>query len=205
MAVNKFEWLDNTGSDKYQEVESKGLENALQKQARRFLLKVAQNIKKYKVIGSGALLNESNMQTKYTEDRFIKTLEIFMLYYGSFQDRGVKGWGSSKNAPDSPYQFRTKGMDEQGRASIKKMITSGKKKVRNAGPQRVGLESKSMAKKSAIDIQVDQAVWNIKKYGIKKKPFFTEAFTEVFGEFDDDTLQEVGKYFVATLKKSNKG
>lgn len=28
--------------------------------------------------------------------------------YGAFQDQGVKGWKSSKRAPNSPFQFRSK-------------------------------------------------------------------------------------------------
>ena len=92
-------------------------------------------------------------------------------------------------------------MDEAGRQSIRKMITSGKKKVRNVQYKKVGLETKASEKRNPIDVQTDQAIWNIKKYGIKAKPFFTEAFRKQFGKFDTELFTAIKKQIIAELKK----
>ena len=86
---------------------------------------VAKYIKQRHSTSSGGLA--STMQFKVYEDKI--GMEILMNDYFDFPNKGVKGVKSSKNAPDSPYQYKNYGMNAEGRASIKQYIQSGKAKV----------------------------------------------------------------------------
>jgi len=140
-----------------------------------------------------------------------KRLTITMLDYYDFVNEGVKGVKSSKNASTSPYKFKNYGMSADGRASIKQYILSGKAKVRSTGGDKargIGLERKGVQfsqKKSLIDRQVDTLIYNIKKYGIKKTDYFTDAFEKVFANWEQDIAEGLGEDVALSLQlKSSK-
>lgn len=204
MAKSKddFTWLDDTGSSKYTAKDLTTIKEALELQGAKFILSASEKIRAYQSINTGKLLTKG-LKTKYTLSGGEQALELYMIYYGDFVNKGVKGWGDSSNAPDSPYQYKTKGMSKEGRQSIKNAIESGKMKVRNVSGYKVGLETKSNDKKSLIDTQVDTMVYLIKKYGIKKRPFFSEAFEETFGTFPEELKKAIGKDLVVKILKMN--
>ena len=140
-----------------------------------------------------------------------KKLTITMLDYYDFVNEGVKGVKSSKNASTSPYKFKNYGMSPDGRASIKNYILSGKAKVtdkKTMGRTVLGLERKGVKfsqKKSLIDRQVDTLIYNIKKYGIKKTDYFTDAFEKVFANWEQDMAEAMGEDVALSLQlKSSK-
>lgn len=160
------------------------------------------------IVGAtGDLMDSINPQV----DNDGKRLTITMLDYYDYVNEGVKGVKSSKNAPTSPYQYKNYGMSTEGRASIKKYILEGKAKVSATGSDKargIGLERKGVKfakKKSLIDQQVDTLIYNIKKYGIKKTDYFTDAFEKVFANWEQDIAEGLGEDVALSLQlKSSK-
>lgn len=143
-----------------------------------------------------------------------KRLTITMLDYYDFVNEGVQGWYSSKNASTSPYSYKRKAKTNSNgefQKSIKQYILSGKAKVRSTGGDKargIGLERKGVKfveKKSLIDRQVDTLIYNIKKYGIKKTDYFTDAFEKVFANWEQDIAEGLGEDVALSLQlKSSK-
>lgn len=204
--ANEFEWLDATGSSEYNIEDEQAVQKSIEAKVQKFLLDVQAGARRYKLIGSGKLVSPQGTNVKTYKQGSLTLVEIYMIYYGMFQNFGVKGWGDTKNAPNSPYSFKTKGMSESGIASIREMIKRGKKITRNVKYKKIGLEtkvgdSKGKTKGSDLDNQVNSAVWNIKKYGIKTKPFYTEAWNKHFKGFDNDLFDAMKKQIIAEFKK----
>jgi hypothetical protein len=132
---------------------------------------------------------------------------IYMPDYYDFPNEGVKGKDSSKNAPKSPYKFKSYGMSTDGRKSIKNYIQRGRAKIEtvrktNDKALGIGREKKHLP---LIDIQTEQLVYMIKKYGIKATHYFTYAVNQVFGkEFELNMAEALGRDIVFTLEKINK-
>lgn len=139
-----------------------------------------------------------------------KRLTITMLDYYDFVNEGVRGVKSTKNAPNSPYKFKHYKMNPEGRASIKEYILQGKAKVTNKqirGKTTIGLEKKNIKqtkKKSLIDQQVDELIYNIKKYGIKQTDYFTDAFEKVFANWEQDMAEAFGADVALSLQLKKK-
>ena len=162
------------------------------------------------IVGAtGDLMDSINPQV----DNDGKRLTITMLDYYDFVNEGVQGWYSSKNASTSPYSYKRKSKTNsngQFQASIKQYILSGKAKVRNTGGDKargIGLERKGVQfakKKSLIDRQVDTLIYNIKKYGIKKTDYFTDAFEKVFANWERDIAEGLGEDVALSLQLKKK-
>lgn len=128
------------------------------------------------------------------------TLNILFPYYAKFVDKGVKGVDKlpngkpnpfvSKNAPDSPYQFKNYGMNAEGRASVKRWMDSGKAKVTATDVKRYGSvgSEKKFSKISEEDSKLNTLIYNIKKYGIKKRDFINPVLNETL----DGAAKELG-------------
>lgn len=146
-----------------------------------FKILLEKYINSKQVVASGKLAD--NIYPSVTEDG--NKLIVTMLDYFDFPNEGVKGVRSSKNGVGSPYKFKNYGMNAEGRASIKEYILSGKARVRNV-KSPVGLERKvdRGKKKSLIDKQVDNLIYMIKRYGIKRTEYFNDAFEEAFKDID---------------------
>lgn len=205
---SKLEFLDGTGSYKYSLQDLKAIDGALELKAIEFLKNVEKKIRDKQIIASGKLLDAKSFSSKVQDKKDgVKELLLYMIEYGAYVDKGVKGWKSKKNAPKSPYQFKTKGMNEQGRKSIQSYIESGKAKVRNVAYKKEGLETKfekqTKSKKTEIEKQVDEVVWNIKKYGIKTTNFYTDAFNETFKDLGKELSEAIGKDIIVKLKMMN--
>jgi len=183
-------------------------ESLLEQYGAEFKLVLTQYIKERQLVGSGAL--QDNINPEVSEDG--KTLTISLLDYYDYINKGVKGKGpDAKNGLDSPYFFKNYGMNKEGRDSIKKYILSGKAKVRNIRNDRaagIGLESKGIRqkpKKSLLDSQVDNLIYMIKKYGIKKTNYFDDAVNKVFGNWAVDMAAALGEDIKLNLRiTSNK-
>jgi hypothetical protein len=160
------------------------------------------------VVGSGDLL--SSMVPEITEENGVDIFRLRMLDYYDYPNQGVKGVNSSSNAPGSPYQYRNYGMSSEGRASLKRYILSGKAKIRSVqndkalgkGGEKIGVAFSS--KKTLIDKQVDTLAYLIKRFGIKKTNYFTDAFNKTFENFEVDMMEAAGRDIVITFNRLNK-
>ena len=160
------------------------------------------------VVGSGDLL--SSMVPELTEENGVTTFRLRMLDYYDYPNEGVKGVNSSSNAPGSPYQYRNYGMSSDGRASLKKYILSGKAKITSVrndkalgkGGEKIGVAFSN--KKALIDKQVDTLAYLIKRFGIKKTNYFTDAFNKTFENFEVDMVEAAGRDIVVTFNRLNK-
>ena len=158
------------------------------------------------VVGSGDLLN--SMVPELTEENGVDIFRLRMLDYYDYPNEGVKGVASSSNAPGSPYQYRNYGMSSEGRASLKRYILSGKAKIQSVkndkalgkGGEKIGV---AFNNKTLIDKQVDTLAYLIKRFGIKKTNYFTDAFNKTFKTFEVDMVEAAGRDIVITFNRLN--
>jgi len=166
----------------------------------KFLLNLAKSANEKKVVASGNLLS----QTKFEIEGNV--MRIILPDYYDYPNEGVQGVRSSKNAPGSPYKYKTYGMNSEGRAKIKQYIESGRAKIATVTKTKdkalgIGLEKKKL---SLIDAQTNQLVYLIKRFGIKKTNYFTDALNATFGkDFELKMSEAFGKEIVFTLEKLN--
>ena len=171
-----------------------------------------ENIAKYadekKITSSGNLLK--SMQSEIERGKGVEVFRLRMLNYYDYPNEGVKGVDSSKNAPNSPYQYRTYGMPEKAINSLKEYISSGKAKissVRKDVALGIGLEKKGLRnanKKTDLDKQASTMAFLIKKYGIKATNYFNLAFEETFKDFEVIMSEAVGEDIVLTFESIKK-
>jgi hypothetical protein len=183
--------------------------NILEKYGTEFKAELERLMKERQISASGDLADSINSQI----DNEGKRLTITMLDYYDFVNEGVQGWYSSKNASTSPYSYKRKAKKSSNgefQKSIKEYILSGKAKVtdkKTMGRTVLGLERKGVQfakKKSLIDRQVDTLIYNIKKYGIKKTDYFTDAFEKVFANWEQDMAEAFGEDMALSLQLKKK-
>ncbi len=159
------------------------------------------------VVGSGDLLRDMIPETSV--ENGVDVFRLRMLDYYDYPNEGVKGVASSSNAPGSPYQYRNYGMSSEGRASLKRYILSGKAKIQSVkndkalgkGGEKIGV---AFNNKTLIDKQVDTLAYLIKRFGIKKTNYFTDAFNKTFKTFEVDMVEAAGRDIVITFNRLNK-
>lgn len=196
-------FLNQVGENKF---EIAVATNLLEQYGEEFVRVLADNINQRGLTSSGALAD--NIFPQMSSDK--KTLTIRMLDYYDFVNEGVRGVRSSKNAAGSPYKFKNYGMSPDGRKSIRQYIQSGKAKVSstmNDKARGIGLERKGVRaaeKKSLIDRQVDNMIYMIKRFGIKKTNYFTDTVKQVFADFEVQMGEALGYDVKINLESLNK-
>ena len=202
---NNLSFLDSTGDNV---VEFTLVKSVLEQYGALFQENLSKYGNKAQVVGSGKLL--SNIIPEIEKTATAETLRIRMLDYYDYPNEGVKGVTSSKNAPNSPYQYKNYGVPDSMKKSLKDYIQSGKAKinvVRKDKALGIGLEKKGVrmsARKSLIDTQVATMGFLIKKFGIKSTHYFTDAFKETFKDFEVTMTEALGKDIVVTLDRINR-
>lgn len=177
------------------------LEKILVQYGSDFAIELAESMKQKEVFGSGKLAD--SIIPEVNEEG--NTLTIRMLNYYDFPNKGVKGVKSSANAPTSPYQYKTFGMNRDGRKSISDYVLSGRAKIRNVRKDKalgIGLERKGV---SALDSKINTLIYLIKAYGIKTTNYFDDAFNKVFKDFAVTAADAVGRDIVITIQRLNTG
>jgi hypothetical protein len=191
-------FLDSVGEGKD---EFTFVNTVFEEYGKQFLLNLSKSANDKKVVASGNLLS----QTKFEVEGNV--MRIIVPDYYDFPNEGVRGVKSSKNAPTSPYKYKTYGMSDEGRASIRQYIQSGRAKISTVTKTKdkalgIGLEKKKL---SLIDAQTNQLVYLIKRFGIKKTNYFTDALNATFGkDFELKMSEAFGKQIVFTLEKLNR-
>ena len=173
----------------------------LEKFGAKFIEALGRKANEKQVVASGKLL--SRAKVIINDDGM--GLKVMMPDYFDFPNEGVQGVKSSKNAPGSPYKFKSYGMNAEGRRSIKDYIRSGRAKIAVVQKDKaygIGLERKG---KSLLDTQADQLIYLIKRFGIKKTGYFTEAVNEVFGkDFELKMTEALGRDIIFSIEKINR-
>lgn len=177
---------------------------ALEQYAAEFLKNISYFANNKKVVGSGDLLN--NMIPEIIERNGSVVFRLHMIDYYDFPNEGVKGKGSSTNAPKSPYKYRNYGVPQSMKDSLKKYIQSGKAKMTSVtkdkalgkGGERKGL--RFSGKKTLIDTQVATLGYLIKRFGIKSTNYFTDAFNKTFENFEVSIFEAVERGIIITFE-----
>ena len=128
---------------------------------------------------------------------------INMIDYYDFVNKGVKGVNSSKNAPNSPYKYKTYGMPESARKGLKQYINSGKKSIRVVNIKKTTIAAEQK-RESLIDLKVNQLVYLIKKYGIKTTGYLDNAMAIVLPKLSEDILNLIGRAIVVQIGQPKK-
>ena len=192
-------FLDSVGGE-YQMLDLSGIDKVLQEYAVKYKDELIVSIRNNRVTASGDM--EKNITFTITEESDgSKSLNIYFVDYAKFVDKGVKGWRSSKNAPNSPYQYKTKGMNAEGRESIKNYILSGKAKVRVKDVKKYGAVGGEKKGVSLLDAKVNTLVYLIKKYGIKTTNFIKEPTDRVFKDLPIAISEEIGQQIAIQITR----
>jgi hypothetical protein len=191
--------LGSFGEDRPGPVPLTVLQKILVQYGSDFAIELAESMKQKEVFGSGKLAD--SIIPEVNEEG--NTLTIRMLNYYDFPNKGVKGVKSSANAPTSPYQYKTFGMNRDGRKSISEYILSGRAKIRTVRNDKavgIGVERKGV---SALDSKINTLIYLIKAYGIKTTNYFDDAFNKVFKDFAVTAADAVGRDIVITIQRLN--
>jgi len=196
--------LGSFGEDRPGPVPLTVLQKILVQYGSDFAIELAESMKQKEVFGSGKLAD--SIIPEVNEEG--NTLTIRMLNYYDFPNKGVKGVKSSANAPTSPYQYKTFGMNRDGRKSISDYVLSGRAKIRNVRNDAavgIGLERKGLGrkKKSENERKINTIIYLIKAYGIKTTNYFDDAFNKVFKDFAVTAAEAVGRDIVITIQRLN--
>lgn len=197
MSTNKNVSLEDIASKEYVPYEAESL---IEKLGIDFRLKCIELLNQRGVTASGKL-EDSISQPNIVKDGSKITMTITMADYYDYTNKGVKGWAESSRAPNSPYQFKTKGMNAAGRKSIEEYVRSGQKKVTTFSPAYKELEKKFSRRggKELIDFQIKNAIFGIKKKGIRVKRWFDDAVKDVFGDVGQVMAEAFGKDITVTF------
>ena len=132
------DWLDFNADEEAMYIV---IEDTLSQYGELFLKNLEKYANERQVVATGNMISKTKVNV--IEGNGSQILRISLPYYFDFVNEGVKGVKSTKNAPKSPYRFKTlTGMSQEGRRSLKKYIQSGKAKVRLVD-KPVGYEKKN--------------------------------------------------------------
>jgi hypothetical protein len=160
---------------------------------------IVEQIKLKEINATGKLAD--NIKLNVYEDG--SGFSISMLDYYDFVNKGVKGVGSHKNAPASPYQYKNYGMPKSARNGLKNYIEKGRASISAVNQKKttIGAEVKKI---SLIDLKVNTLVYLIKKFGIKTTNYFDIATESVAKDLGEDIMYLLGKTIVVQIGKPKK-
>ena len=186
-------FLQTTGSEGFSLIDANEIGALLLERGQLFKDEWIKIINQKNIIASGNI--ERDLTFYLENEPESATLFIEFPYYAKFVDRGVKGVKSSRNAPDSPFKFKNYGMSAEGRASLKKWLSSAKAKVSSRDVKKYGAvrTEKKFKKISDEDTKLNTLIYNIKRFGIKKRNFITPVIEKSFQGFEQELADVIGK------------
>jgi hypothetical protein len=171
-----------------------------------FALLLERLIKDRKITASGNL--GTIAAPNVVEEPGKATIRLLLPDYYDFVNKGVRGIKSSRNAPKSPYQFRTYGISDGMRRSLTLYVKSNRAKISTVKKIKdralgIGLERKGLksSTRPTIEQQVNTLGYMIKAYGIKERGYFDDAFDKVFANFEIVMQEAVGTDIILTLTR----
>lgn len=193
---NKRIELSSIGGDEadFQPVTLDAVTTALYELAEEFILIARNNLNKADKVSTSALM-DSIVPTKVMINGDILSIDISILSYYKFVDKGVKGW--QKGGGNSPFQFKkpTKG-GAKGRTS--KFVTSIRKWIIREGlgqrasavghPASKSRDSKRKQKNKFTDTSTRTAIIiaaNIRRRGLEPTHFFENTEQEMVKKIKD--------------------
>ena len=191
-----------SGAGTYQKLDLKGIDSVLAKYAEEFKDNLIVSINSKRINASGEM--EKNITFDIIDEEGVKVMNIYVVDYAKFVDKGVRGWGSSKNAPTSPYFYGNpakRSSNGQFRKSIKNYILSGKAKVVATDVKRYGAVKYEKKNKSLIDQQTETLMYLIRRYGIKTTNFLSGTIDKTFGTLAQDIANEIGREISINITK----
>jgi len=192
-------FVGSTGSFNFSEVTAKEINALLIERAELFKDVWIDQLNSKKIIASG---NIENVDYEIVQTGSSATLNISFAYYAKFQDEGVMGYVSK--SPQSRFKFKnTYSMSKEGRESIKKWLSSAKGKVRTTDVKKygaIGTENK-FKKISESDQRLNDAIYNIKAYGIKPRNFIDPTIKKSLEGFEKELGEAIGKTITINIFK----
>lgn len=186
----KTGFLDSANDDKNLFIVIDGM---LSDYGNEFLINLEKYYNQKGLAASGKLISDAEMI------QGDGVLQIKLPYYYDYVNKGVRGKYDEQNAPNSPYKFKSLRMNDEGRASLKRYIESGKAKISNIKP--IYKSEKKNKKLSLLDRKVNYLERQIKWWGIKTTNYFDLAVEETFKDIEQVVAERIGNYITVSFSK----
>ena len=179
---NKIIDLNSDSPKDYKTFDGKALETALYNVAVEFITAATDNLQAADRVSSGGLL-ESIKPSEIVVMGKKMTIEISVLDYYKFLDKGVRGWQSGTPG-DSPYAFKApagksgKKSSEMVTAIRKWLIKEGLKAKATSKNPKHAISSREQRRQKITDTATSTAIMIagiVRKQGLKKTNFWTDA------------------------------
>lgn len=203
-------FIDSTGDDSFSLSNIKKGNESIEDLAALFLLKIQEKAKDKLIIDTGEMISGDNFKQTISTTPDTTELEMFMVYYADFVNKGVKGFIDDSNAPNSPYSYKRIGIAKEGREKILKRVESGKMKISDTSKTKYGLEkleNKALKTPNQSEInkrEAERIAYLISAYGIKTTNFIDEAWKEWKKELPKNLSKVARIILIESLKKINK-
>jgi hypothetical protein len=179
---NKIIDLNSDSPESFKEFDGKPLETALYNIAVEFITAATDNLNKADRLSTGGLL-ESIKPSEIVVMGKKMTINISVLDYYKFIDKGVKGWQSGSPG-DSPYAFKApagksgKKSSEMVTAIRKWLIREGLKSKSTSKNPKNAISSRESKRQKITDTSTSTAIMiagMVRRHGLKKTNFWTDA------------------------------
>lgn len=179
---NKIIDLNSDSPSRFKEFDGKALETALYNIAVEFITAAADNLNEADRIASGGLL-ESIKPSEIVVLGKKMTININVLDYYKFIDKGVKGWRSGEPG-DSPYAFKApagksgKKSSEMVTAIKKWLIKEGLKSNSTSKNPKNAISARESRRQKITDTATSTAIMiagMVRSKGLNKTNFWTDA------------------------------
>jgi hypothetical protein len=192
-------FVGSSGSFDFTEVTANEINALLIERAELFKDEWLNQLNSKKIIASG---NIENVDYEIVQTGSSATLNISFAYYAKFQDEGVMGYISK--FPKSRFKFKnTYSMSAEGRKSIANWLRSGKAKVRTKDVKKYGAKGieRKFKKISDSEQKLNDAIYNIKAYGIKPRNFIEPTIKKSLEGFEKELGEKIGKTITINIFK----
>jgi hypothetical protein len=179
---NKIIDLNSDLKSDYKTFDGKALETALYNIAVEFINAAVDNLNAADRVSSGGLL-ESIRPSEIIVMGKKMTIEISVLDYYKFIDKGVKGWQSGSPS-DSPYSFKppVKNSGKKSSAMVtairKWLIKEGLRSKATSKNPKNAISARESRRQKITDTSTSTAIMIsgiVRKRGLKKTNFWTDA------------------------------
>ena len=201
--LKNLDWLGSVGTEDYEIVQANDLDGIIFQYAEKFKDNLLLNIKKKNVTASGNLEKNVIISAPYELDGK-NVIDISLVTYAKFIDKGVKGFRDSSNAPNSPYQFKNnhnQGKNDAFVKSLKNYIKSAKKKISASDIKKYGGTEREQKFEKIADTELNRLIYLIKAFGIKTTNIVTDSVDASFKGLEKEIADNVGLNIAITITR----